>query len=294
MKLEIMTLDGKKAGSVELDAAIFGIKEIRGDILQRMVNYQLAKRRAGTHKTLSRGEVARSRSKIYRQKGTGNARHGSANAPIFRGGAHAHNRLPRDYSFDLPKKVRAMALKHALSAKAGAGELIVLDSATLKAPKTADLKAKLAKLGLDNVLVIAGAEVDENLALAARNIPNLDVLPNAGLNVYDVLRRHKLVLTQDAIAAINERFSGVKVAKAAPKTEAAPKKRAPAKKAAALFNGAGSGSGLRPDRQRSRTPHRKPAHRHAQLPHSGSHARDYSFIALAPATGCRSRASMAT
>jgi large subunit ribosomal protein L4 len=233
MKLEIMTLDGKKAGSVELDAAIFGIKEIRGDILQRMVNYQLAKRRAGTHKTLSRGEVARSRSKIYRQKGTGNARHGSANAPIFRGGAHAHNRLPRDYSFDLPKKVRAMALKHALSAKAGAGELIVLDSATLKAPKTADLKAKLAKLGLDNVLVIAGAEVDENLALAARNIPNLGVLPNAGLNVYDVLRRHKLVLTQDAIAAINERFSGVKASKAAPKTEAAPKKRAPAKKAAA-------------------------------------------------------------
>src|SRR5690606_15016355 len=136
MKLDIQTLDAKKAGSIELDEAVFGIKEIRGDILQRMVSYQLAKRRAGTHQTLSRGEVARSHSKLYKQKGTGQARHGAANAPIFRGGGHAHNRLPRDYGHDLPKKVRAMALKHALSAKAKAGEIVVLDSVAVKEAKT--------------------------------------------------------------------------------------------------------------------------------------------------------------
>lgn len=213
MKLDVKTLEAGAAGSVDLDDAIFGITEVRNDILARMVNYQLAKRRAGTSKTLSRGEVARSHSKLYKQKGTGQARHGAANAPIFRGGGHAHNIMPRDYAHDLPKKVRAMALKHALSAKAGAGELIVLDAAKLAAPKTADLKKKLAKLGLENVLVIAGAEVDDNLALAARNIPNVDVLPNAGLNVYDILRRKHLVLTKDAVEAINARF--------APKKEAA-------------------------------------------------------------------------
>lgn len=213
MKLDIRTLDAEPAGSIDLDDAIFGIAEVRADILQRMVKYQLAKRRAGTHKTQSRGEVSRTRKKMYKQKGTGGARHGSRNAPIFVGGGHAHNRLPRDYAHDLPKKVRAMALKHALSSKAGSGELIVLDAARLDAPKTAALKQKLAKLGVDNALIIAGAEVDANLALAARNIPNLDVLPNAGLNVYDVLRRKHLVLTKDAVAAIAARF--------APKTEAA-------------------------------------------------------------------------
>ena len=208
MKLDVQTLDAGKAGSIDLSDDVFGVAEIRGDILQRMVNYQLAKRRAGTHKTLSRGEVARTHSKMYRQKGTGNARHGSMNAPIFRGGGHAHNILPRDYSHDLPKKVRAMALKHALSAKAGAGDLIVIDTATLDEAKTSTLKAKLAKLGLDNALVIAGAEVDFNFALAARNIPNLDVLPSAGVNVYDILRRKKLVLTKDAVDAIHARFDG--------------------------------------------------------------------------------------
>jgi large subunit ribosomal protein L4 len=172
-----------------------------------MVKYQLAKRRAGTHKTLSRGEVDRTKKKIYQQKGTGGARHGAASAPIFRGGGMAHNRLPRDYAHDLPKKVRALALKHALSAKVLANELIILDDARLTAPKTKDLKVALAKLGLTNALIIAGAEVDANLALAARNIPDLDVLPNAGLNVYDVLRRRRLVLTKDAVAAINARFA---------------------------------------------------------------------------------------
>lgn len=227
MKLDIHTLDAKKAGSIDLDDAVFGIKEIRADILQRMVKYQLAKRRAGTHKTLSRGEVARSHSKLYRQKGTGQARHGSANAPIFRGGGHAHNRLPRDYSHDLPKKVRAMALRHALSAKANAGELVVLEAAALKAAKTSELAKRLAKLKLDNALIIAGAQIDENFARAAANIRDIDVLPNAGLNVYDILRRRKLVLTPDAVAAIHARFNGAGESEAA-----APKERAPAKRKA--------------------------------------------------------------
>lgn len=233
MKLDIHTLDAKKNGSIELDDAVFGIKDVRADILQRMVKYQLAKRRAGTHKTLSRGEVARSHSKLYKQKGTGQARHGSANAPIFRGGGHAHNRLPRDYSHDLPKKVRVMALRHALSARANAGDLVVLEAAALKEGKTSALSKRLAKLKLDNALIIAGAAVDEGFARAARNIPNLDVLPNAGLNVYDILRRSKLVLTPDAVDAIHARFAKEGAAKAA-----APKKRAPAKKKAEAQEGA--------------------------------------------------------
>ena len=224
MKIDIHTADAKKNGQIELNDAVFGIKEIRKDILQRMVKYQLAKRRAGTHKTQSRGEVSVTHSKIYKQKGTGQARHGAKNAPIFRGGGHAHNRLPRDYEHDLTKKFRALALRHALSAKAGAGEIIVLEAAALKQDKTAAVAKSLAKLSLDNVLIIAGATVDEKFARAARNIPNLDVLPNAGLNVYDVLRRQKLVLTPDAIDAIHTRFKGAK------KVKAAAPKRTPAKK----------------------------------------------------------------
>lgn len=218
MKLDIQTLDAKKAGSIDLDDAVFGIKEIRRDILQRMVKYQLAKRRAGTHKTLSRGEVARSHSKIYKQKGTGQARHGAANAPIFRGGGHAHNRLPRDYGHDLPKKVRSLALRHALSAKAGAGELMIIEAAALKEAKTAALAKRLAALKLENALIIAGGEVETNFARAVANLKNIDVLPNAGLNVYDILRRGKLVLTPDAVAAIHSRF-------AAPEAQAAAGKR---------------------------------------------------------------------
>jgi large subunit ribosomal protein L4 len=226
MKLDVQTLDAKKAGSVDLDDAIFGIKEIRADILQRMVKYQLAKRRAGTHKTQSRGEVSVTHSKLYKQKGTGQARHGAANAPIFRGGGHAHNRLPRDYSHDLTKKFRALALRHALSAKANAGDIIVIDALTVKDGKTAALKTSLGKLKLERALFIAGAEVDVGVARAARNIPNIDVLPNAGLNVYDILRADKLVLTQDAVNAIHDRFKKEGAAKAAP----APKKRAAPKK----------------------------------------------------------------
>lgn len=208
MKLDVQTLDGKKGGSVDLDETIFGIKEVRADILQRMVKYQLAKRRAGTHKTQSRGEVSRSHSKLYKQKGTGQARHGAANAPIFRGGGHAHNRLPRDYSHELTKKFRALALRHALSAKANAGDIVVIDALTVKDGKTSALKKSLSNLKLEKALFIAGAEVDAGVARAARNIPYIDVLPNAGLNVYDILRAEKLVLTQDAVNAIHDRFKG--------------------------------------------------------------------------------------
>ena len=242
MKLDIQTLDAKKAGSIELDDNVFGIKEIRADILQRMVKYQLAKRRAGTHKTQSRGEVSRSHSKLYKQKGTGQARHGAANAPIFRGGGHAHNRLPRDYSHDLTKQFRALALRHALSAKAAAGDLVVVDAVSLKDAKTSTLAGHLGKLKVDNVLIIAGASVDQGLARAARNIRDLDILPSAGLNVYDILRRKKLVLSKDAVDAIHTRFKGCAPAKTraqaaagpgAKAEAAAPKKRAAPKKAQA-------------------------------------------------------------
>ena len=220
MKLDVQTLDGKNGGSVDLDETIFGIKEVRKDILQRMVKYQLAKRRAGTHKTQSRGEVSRSHSKLYKQKGTGQARHGAANAPIFRGGGHAHNRLPRDYSHDLTKKFRALALRHALSARATAGDIIVIDALTVKDGKTAALQKSMTNLKLEKALFIAGDKVDVSVARAARNLPHVDILPNAGLNVYDVLRAGKVVLTQDALNAIHERFKGkTGEAKAAPKAK---------------------------------------------------------------------------
>lgn len=207
MKLDVITLDGGKGGSIELPDDIFGIEEIRGDILQRCVTWQLAKRRAGTHKIQVRNEVSRTGKKMYKQKGTGGARHGSRRAAQFVGGAKAHGPVVRSHAFDLPKKVRAMALRHALSSKVKSGALIVLDTATLSEPKTAALRAQFAGIGLKNALVIAGAEVDANFKLAARNIPNVDVLPNAGLNVYDVLRRHTLVLTKDAVEAIQARFA---------------------------------------------------------------------------------------
>ena len=206
MKLDVIKLDGGKGGSIELPDDIFGIEEIRADILQRCVTWQLAKRRSGNHKIQVRNEVSRTSKKMYKQKGTGGARHGSRRAAQFVGGAKAHGPVVRSHAFDLPKKIRALALKHALSSKAKAGTLVVLDAATLAEPKTAALRGQFAGIGLTNALIIAGAEVDNNFALAARNIPNVDVLPTAGLNVYDVLRRHKLVLTRDAIEAINARF----------------------------------------------------------------------------------------
>ncbi|MBP7704071.1 MAG: 50S ribosomal protein L4 [Caulobacter sp.] len=207
MKLDVIKLDGAKAGSVDLDDAIFGIDEIRGDILQRVVTWQLAKRRSGNHKIQVRNEVSRTGKKMYKQKGTGGARHGSRRAAQFVGGAKAHGPVVRSHAFDLPKKVRALALRHALSSKAKAGSLVVLDAAELTEPKTAALRATFANIGLKNALIIAGPEVDANFKLAARNIPNIDVLPNAGLNVYDVLRRGTLVLTKSAIEGISARFA---------------------------------------------------------------------------------------
>ena len=207
MKLSVTKLDGKAAGDIELMDDVFGIEEIRADILQRCVVWQLAKRRAGTHKVQTRNENSRTGKKMYRQKGTGGARHGSRRAPQFVGGSRAFGPVVRDHGFDLPKKVRALALRHALSSKAKAGELIVVSDLSVKEAKTSALRATFGKLGWDKALIIAGPEVDAGFGLAARNIPHIDVLPNAGLNVYDVLRANKLVLTKAAVEAIEARFS---------------------------------------------------------------------------------------
>lgn len=207
MKLSVIKLDGKASGDVELSDAVFGITDIRGDLLARYVNWQLAKRRAGTHKVQTRNENSRTGKKMYKQKGTGGARHGSRRAPQFVGGSRAFGPVVRDHGFSLPKKVRALALKHALSSKVVSGDLVVLDSVSVKEPKTAALREQFGKLGWTKTLIIAGPEVDANFGLAARNIPHVDVLPNAGLNVYDILRADKLVLTKAAIEAIEARFS---------------------------------------------------------------------------------------
>lgn len=205
MKLDITTLDGQGAGSVELDETIFGL-EPRADILQRMVRYQLAKRRAGTHAVQNRSDVNRTRKKLYKQKGTGNARHGAASAPQFRGGGRAFGPVVRDHGHDLPKKVRALALKHALSAKAKDATLIVVDDITITDAKTKALAERFGKLGLSSALIVGGAEVDVNFGRAARNLQQIDVLPVQGINVYDILRREKLVLTRAAIEALEARF----------------------------------------------------------------------------------------
>ena len=205
MKLNVTTLEGKEAGSVELSEAIFGL-DVRADLIQRCVNWQLAKRQAGTHKAKGRAEIARSGKKIYKQKGTGGARHGSARVPQFRGGGRAFGPVVRSHATDLPKKVRALALKHALSAKAEDGSLIVLDQAVLEAAKTKALIGHFSGLGLTNALVVDGAELNNGFAIAARNIPNIDVLPIQGINVYDILRRQKLVLTKAALDALEARF----------------------------------------------------------------------------------------
>ncbi len=212
MKIDVVKLDAGKAGSIDLDDAIFGIEEIRSDILQRAVKWQLSRRQAGTHKTKERGEINRTKKKFGRQKGGGGARHGARSAPIFVGGGVAHGPRVRSHATELPKKVRALALKHALSSKAGAKQLVVIDEARLDAPKTKDLTAKLGKLGLGSALVIDGETLDENFARAARNIPLVDVLPAQGLNVYDVLRRDTLVLTKAAVEKINERFTAQEAA----------------------------------------------------------------------------------
>jgi len=205
MELKVTTLEGKAAGSVELSDAIFGL-EPRKDIIQRCVNWQLAKRQAGTHKAQGRADVWRTGKKMYKQKGTGGARHGSARVPQFRGGGRAFGPVVRSHAFDLPKKVRALALRHALSAKAKDGGLIVIESAVLEAAKTKALVGHFSSLGLTNALIIDGAQVHDGFAIAARNIPNIDVLPVQGINVYDILRRQKLVLTKAALDALEARF----------------------------------------------------------------------------------------
>ena len=207
MKLSVIKLDGKAAGDVELSDAVFGISEIRGDIPARTVSWQLAKRRAGTHKVQTRNENSRTGKKMYKQKGTGGARHGSRRAPQFVGGSRAFGPVVRDHGFSLPKKIRALALRHALSSKVKSGDLVVVDSVSVTEAKTAALRETLGKLGWTKALIIAGPEVDANFGLAARNIPHIDVLPNAGLNVYDILRADKLVLTKAAVEAIEARFS---------------------------------------------------------------------------------------
>ena len=205
MELKILTLEGTEAGSVDLPAAIFGL-EPRPDILQRCVRWQLAKRQRGTHDVKNRGEISLTGKKVYRQKGTGSARHGPRKVNLFRGGGRSFGPTPRSHAIGLPKKVRALALKHALSAKARDGGIIVLDKANLKDGKTKALRTNFAKLGLTSALIIDGAEIDVNFALAARNIQNIDILPVQGINVYDILRRQTLVLTKSALDALEARL----------------------------------------------------------------------------------------
>ena len=205
MKADVTTLDAGSAGSVELPDAVFGL-DPRKDILQRMVTYQLAKRQQGTHKTKGRSEVTGTTKKFVNQKGSGGARHGNRKVPQFRGGGKAFGPVVRSHAIDLPKKVRALALKHALSSKVKEDNLIILDDAKMAAPKTAELRALFGKLGLKSALVIGGSELDANFELAARNIPLVDVLPAQGINVYDILRRDKLVLTKAALESLEARF----------------------------------------------------------------------------------------
>jgi len=205
MKATVHTLDKTAAGDIELADEIFGLP-VRKDLLARMVNWQLAKRRAGTHKVKTRAEVKGSSRKIYKQKGTGNARAGNIRVPQRRGGGRAHGPLVRDHAHDLTSKVRALALKTALSAKAAGGQLFVLDAAKIDLAKTKALKAKFDAFGWNSVLIIDGQAVDEGFARAARNLPLVDVLPQQGANVYDILRRDTLVLTRDAVAALEARL----------------------------------------------------------------------------------------
>ena len=205
MDLTITTLAGKSAGKITVSDAVFGL-DPRDDILQRVVRWQLAARQQGTHKAKGRSEIARTGAKLYKQKGTGRARHSSARAPQFRGGGKAHGPVVRSHAHDLPKKVRALGLKHALSAKAKASELIVIDDLAVKEAKTKALLGQFAGLGLANALIIGGAELDPNFTRAAANIPGIDVLPVQGINVYDIMRRGKLVLSKAAVEALEERF----------------------------------------------------------------------------------------
>ena len=205
MKLPVTSLENKKSGDIELNDSIFGLTP-RGDLLSRMVNWQLAKRRAGTHKTKGISEIRGTTKKPFKQKGTGRARSGSLRSPQYRGGAVIFGPVVRDHGFDMPKKVRKLALKHALSAKAADGKLIVLDKVEAKAPKTKDLAGKLSALGISSAVIVGGSEIDVSFDLAARNLPKIDVLPQQGINVYDILRRDTLVLSRDAVEHLEARL----------------------------------------------------------------------------------------
>jgi large subunit ribosomal protein L4 len=205
MKCAVTTLDNKKAGEIDLDDGIFGLGP-RPDLLARMVNWQLAKRRAGNHKVQGRSDVKGTTQRMYRQKGTGRARHGPPKVSQFRGGGRAFGPVLRSHFHKLPKKVRKLALKSALSAKAADGKLVVLEAAKADTPKTGDLAKKLGALGWSSALVIGGAALDESFRRAAGNIPGVDVLPEQGTNVYDILRRDTLVLTKDAVEALEARL----------------------------------------------------------------------------------------
>jgi len=205
MELKVTTLAGEDAGKLTVSEEIFGL-DPREDILHRVVRWQLAKRQQGTHASQTRADVSRTGAKMYRQKGTGRARHSSARVPQFRGGGKAHGPVVRSHAHDLPKKVRALGLRHALSAKAKASSLIVVDDLVVQDAKTKVLAENFAKLGLANALVIGGSEIDAGFKRAAANLPNIDVLPVQGINVYDILRRGTLVLSKAAVAALEERF----------------------------------------------------------------------------------------
>lgn len=204
MEISVTTLAGKSAGKIKVSETVFGL-EPRADILQRMVNYQLAKKQQGTHQSKGRSDIARTGARLYRQKGTGKARHHAASAPQFRGGGKAHGPVQRSHSIDLPKKVRQLALRHALSSKAASSSIVVLDDMASDG-KTKSLAAQFEKLGLNNALFIGGETVDANFKNAASNIAHVDVLPVQGINVYDILRRNTLVLSKAAVEALEERF----------------------------------------------------------------------------------------
>ncbi|MFM7083980.1 MAG: 50S ribosomal protein L4 [Hyphomicrobium sp.] len=205
MRADVKTIDDKSAGEVDLSDSIFGL-EPRQDLIQRMVRYQLLKRMSGTHHAQDRSEVNVTGKKMYKQKGTGGARHGDKSVPQWRGGGKVFGPKPRSHAISLPKKVRALALRHALSAKAKSGDIIILDKATSSKSKTALLRKQFEKLSIENALIIDGSELDVSFARAARNVPNIDLLPVQGINVYDILRRRKLVLTKAAVHALAERL----------------------------------------------------------------------------------------
>jgi large subunit ribosomal protein L4 len=205
MKLDVIKLENGKAGSIELPESIFGI-EPRKDILHRVVRWQLARKQQGTHSVLTRSEVSYSTKKIYRQKGTGGARHGSRRAPIFRKGGVYKGPTPRSHEHNLTKKFRALGLKHALSAKLASGDLVVIENAILKEGKSKGLALILKNFGWRKALIVDGSTLDINFVRAAKNINSLDVLPAVGINVYDILKKNTLVLTRAAVTALEERF----------------------------------------------------------------------------------------